>query len=211
VQKGATRRAVLCYEKAVHIYREISDAGWGCGFVFLPTKIQASSRISSHRNFMMLCAALMDQPAQAAYFSLLSAQAPPSVNSLKVLIEEAWKHGKAHSTIRTVTRCTHSYQVMTQKVQQGSTGNLSATRSGSGPPVRLYPNHSIVSLIFACARIIRGVHVQRDPVRYISKRDENTSLTAPPDLTSQISVPLMAVSCRIYIRICLIERRSLQK
>jgi hypothetical protein len=77
VEKGATRRAILCYENAVHIYREISDAGWGCG----------------HRNFMMLCAALMDHPAQAAYFSLLSAQAPPSVNGLQVLIEEAWKHG----------------------------------------------------------------------------------------------------------------------
>ncbi|KAH9030674.1 DUF1671-domain-containing protein, partial [Lactarius pseudohatsudake] len=64
VQKGATRRAIW-------------DAGWGCG----------------HRNFMMLCAALMDQPTQAAYSSLLSAHTPPSVNSLKVLIEEAWGHG----------------------------------------------------------------------------------------------------------------------
>ena len=94
VQKGATRRAVLCYEKAVHIYHEIWDAGWGCGFVFLPTEIRVSSRISSYRNFMMLCAALMDQPAQAAYPLLLSAQTLPSVNGLKVLIEEAWKHGK---------------------------------------------------------------------------------------------------------------------
>ncbi|KAI9466004.1 peptidase family C78-domain-containing protein [Lactarius psammicola] len=77
VQKGATRRAFLCYEKAVHIYHEIWDAGWGCGY----------------RNYMMLCAALMDQPTQAAYSLLLSAQTPPSVNSLKVLIEEAWRHG----------------------------------------------------------------------------------------------------------------------
>jgi len=43
---------------------------------------------------MMLCAALMDQPTQVAYSLLLSAQTPPSVNNLKVLIEEAWKHGK---------------------------------------------------------------------------------------------------------------------
>jgi hypothetical protein len=43
---------------------------------------------------MMLCAALMDQPTQAAYPLLLSAQTPPSVNGLKVLIEEAWKHGE---------------------------------------------------------------------------------------------------------------------
>jgi hypothetical protein len=94
VQKGATHRAVLCYEKAVHIYHEFWDAGWGCGFVFLPSEIRVSSRIYSYRNFMMLCAALMDQPTQAAYSLLISAQTPPSVNGLKVLIEEAWKHGK---------------------------------------------------------------------------------------------------------------------
>ena len=93
VQKAATCRAVLGYEKAVHIYHEIWDAGWGCGFVFLPPMIRVPSRSSSYRNFMMLCAALMDQPVQAAYPLLLSAEAPPSVNSLKVLLEEAWKHG----------------------------------------------------------------------------------------------------------------------
>lgn len=93
---------------------------------------------------MMLCAALMDQPTQAVYFSLLSAQAPLSVDGLKVLVEEAWKDGKAHSAIHTVTHYTHSYQVLTQKVQHGSTGNLLDTRSGSGPPVVLHPNHSIV-------------------------------------------------------------------
>jgi hypothetical protein len=145
VQKGATRRAVLCYEKAVHIHREIWDAGWGCGFVFLQTKIQMSSQISSYRNFMMLCAVLMDQPVQASYSSLLNAQAPPSVNGLKILIEEAWKYGRAHSTICTVTRCTRSCQVLTQKVHKDSTGNLSAVKSGSGLPVRLCPNHSIVA------------------------------------------------------------------
>jgi hypothetical protein len=31
VERNTTRRAVLCYERAVHIYREIWDAGWGCG------------------------------------------------------------------------------------------------------------------------------------------------------------------------------------
>jgi hypothetical protein len=144
VQEGATRRAVLCYEKAVHIHREIWDAGWGCGSVFLPIKIQMSSRIFSYRNFMMLCAALMDQPTQAAYNSLFSSQAPPSVNGLKVLIEDAWMHGKAHSTVSTVTRCTRSYQVLIRKVQKDLKGNLSAARSGSGLLVRLRLNHSVV-------------------------------------------------------------------
>lgn len=41
----------------------------------------------------MLCAALMDQPTQVAYPLLLSAHTPPGVNSLKALIQEAWKHG----------------------------------------------------------------------------------------------------------------------
>ncbi|KAI0306763.1 peptidase family C78-domain-containing protein [Multifurca ochricompacta] len=77
VEKGATCRAVLCYERAVHIYHEIWDVGWGCGY----------------RNFMMLCAVLMDQRIQPAYSSLLCTPAPPSVNNLKRLIEEAWSQG----------------------------------------------------------------------------------------------------------------------
>ncbi|KAH9004936.1 DUF1671-domain-containing protein [Lactarius hatsudake] len=35
VQKGATRRAVLGYERAVHIYHEFWDMGWGCGLKVL--------------------------------------------------------------------------------------------------------------------------------------------------------------------------------
>ncbi|KAI0256488.1 peptidase family C78-domain-containing protein [Lactifluus subvellereus] len=77
VEKGVTRRAVLCYERAVHIYRELWDAGWGCGY----------------RNFMMACAALMDQRIQPAYSSLLGAPTLPGVNNLKVWIEEAWGRG----------------------------------------------------------------------------------------------------------------------
>ncbi len=56
-------------------------------------------------------------------------------------------------------------------------------------------------LMSACARIIRGIHVQRDPVCYVLKQDGDTSLTAPPDLNLQISIPLVAVSCRIYLYI----------
>jgi hypothetical protein len=43
---------------------------------------------------MMACTALMDQRIQPTYSSLLGASTPPGVNSLKVLIEEAWKHGE---------------------------------------------------------------------------------------------------------------------
>lgn len=50
-----------------------------------------------------------------------------------------------------------------------------------------------------CARIICGIHVQRDPVCYILKQDQDTSLTSPPVLKLSISIPLVAVSCRIYI------------
>ncbi|KAJ7445762.1 peptidase family C78-domain-containing protein [Mycena galericulata] len=49
---GNTRRAVLCYDRAVLVNREVWDAGWGCGY----------------RNFMMACTSLMDQQFQPMYF-----------------------------------------------------------------------------------------------------------------------------------------------
>ncbi|KAI0048215.1 DUF1671-domain-containing protein [Auriscalpium vulgare] len=77
VERNHTRRAVLCYDRAVHIYHEQWDTGWGCGY----------------RNFLMACTALMDQQFQDLYFSLLDASPSPSVENLKALIEEAWKAG----------------------------------------------------------------------------------------------------------------------
>lgn len=29
--RGQLRRAALCFDKAVHVHREIWDSGWGCG------------------------------------------------------------------------------------------------------------------------------------------------------------------------------------
>ncbi|KAF7974549.1 hypothetical protein HWV62_11898, partial [Athelia sp. TMB] len=75
--RGATQRAVLCYDRTVHIAREFWDVGWGCGY----------------RNYLMACTALMDQPAQPLYFALLDDTSPPSVRNLQHLIESAWKHG----------------------------------------------------------------------------------------------------------------------
>lgn len=74
---GNTRRATLCYDRAVLINREVWDAGWGCGY----------------RNYMMACAALMDQPFQPMYFPLLDHPTPPSVRNLQQWIEDAWKAG----------------------------------------------------------------------------------------------------------------------
>lgn len=48
----------------------------------------------SYRNFMMLCAALMDQHMKPEYSFLLSNPIPPGVNNLKVWIEEAWISGE---------------------------------------------------------------------------------------------------------------------
>ncbi|KAF9472771.1 DUF1671-domain-containing protein [Pholiota conissans] len=59
---GQLRRAALCYDKTVHIRREIWDASWGCGY----------------RNFLMACAALMSQTQQPMYFPLLDSPLPPS-------------------------------------------------------------------------------------------------------------------------------------
>lgn len=43
---------------------------------------------------MMLCAALVEQRMKPGYSSLLSNPTPPSVNNLKVWIEEAWQSGE---------------------------------------------------------------------------------------------------------------------
>ncbi|KIK63690.1 hypothetical protein GYMLUDRAFT_40754 [Collybiopsis luxurians FD-317 M1] len=75
--KGTTTRAVLCYERAVLINRQIWDANWGCGY----------------RNFLMSCAVLLDQPYQPMYFPLLDQPIPPGIRNLQRWIEEAWKNG----------------------------------------------------------------------------------------------------------------------
>ncbi|KAJ3984194.1 peptidase family C78-domain-containing protein [Lentinula detonsa] len=75
--KGTTTRAVLCYERAVYISRQMWDASWGCGY----------------RNFLMSCAALMDQPYQPLYFPLLDQPVSPGIRNLQTWIEEAWKNG----------------------------------------------------------------------------------------------------------------------
>jgi len=75
--KGATQRAVLCYERTPHILRENFDTAWGCGY----------------RNFLMTCAALMDQQSQTTYFPHLDAPLPPGVRNLQHWLEDAWKLG----------------------------------------------------------------------------------------------------------------------
>lgn len=72
-----TTRAVLCYERTPHISRELFDSGWGCGY----------------RNFLMACAALMDQPIQPLYFCHLDDPLAPGVRNLQQWIEDAWKQG----------------------------------------------------------------------------------------------------------------------
>ncbi|KAF9456722.1 peptidase family C78-domain-containing protein [Collybia nuda] len=78
--QGSTRRAALCYERSVHISREHWDIGWGCGY----------------RNFLIACAALMDQPLQPLYFPLLGTPIGPGIRNLQSWIEDAWKDGFDH-------------------------------------------------------------------------------------------------------------------
>ncbi|KAF8558484.1 hypothetical protein OG21DRAFT_1481466 [Imleria badia] len=87
-KKGATQRAVLCYERTPHILREQFDLGWGCGHVDSPAFGNAR-----YRNFLMTCAALMDQPLQTLYFPLLDDPSPPGVRNLQRWLEDAWKQG----------------------------------------------------------------------------------------------------------------------
>ncbi|EIN07686.1 DUF1671-domain-containing protein [Punctularia strigosozonata HHB-11173 SS5] len=75
--QGKTQRAVLCYERAVHVATENWDMGWGCGY----------------RNFLMACAALMDQPFQQLYWPIIDAEPSPGVRNLQTWIEAAWKQG----------------------------------------------------------------------------------------------------------------------
>ncbi|KAG1749073.1 peptidase family C78-domain-containing protein [Suillus paluster] len=75
--KGSTRRAVLCCESATHMSVEAFDRRWGCGY----------------RNFLMACAALMNQQIQNIYYALLDDPFPPGVRNLQRWIEAAWKEG----------------------------------------------------------------------------------------------------------------------
>lgn len=92
-EKNHTRRAVLCYDRAVHIEQESWDRGWGCGYAIHHMWIDSSHHVYRYRNFLMACTALMDQPYQEGYISLLDSPLPPSVKNLQTIIEEAWKHG----------------------------------------------------------------------------------------------------------------------
>ncbi|KAF9532353.1 peptidase family C78-domain-containing protein [Crepidotus variabilis] len=71
------RKAVLCYEKTVHVSRDMWDVSWGCGY----------------RNFLMVCASLMSQTQQPMYFPLLDAPISPSIRNLQRWIEDAWSEG----------------------------------------------------------------------------------------------------------------------
>ncbi|KAI6151007.1 peptidase family C78-domain-containing protein [Pisolithus tinctorius] len=74
--KGFTDRAVLCYERTPYIAVAF-DRGWGCGY----------------RNFLMACAALMDQKIQPSYLGYLNNPIPPGVRNLQQWIEDAWEQG----------------------------------------------------------------------------------------------------------------------
>jgi hypothetical protein len=92
--EGITCRAALCYKGSVHIHRELWDASWGCGYV----RCVRSCAISydgefRYRNFLMACAALMDQTLQPLYFPLLDAPIGPGVRNLQTWIEAAWQAG----------------------------------------------------------------------------------------------------------------------
>ncbi|KAF8906128.1 peptidase family C78-domain-containing protein [Mucidula mucida] len=53
--RGKTRRAGLCWDRAIYICGQPWDRGWGCGY----------------RNFVMACSGLVEQQEQPMYFALL--------------------------------------------------------------------------------------------------------------------------------------------
>ncbi|RPD65986.1 hypothetical protein L227DRAFT_597351 [Lentinus tigrinus ALCF2SS1-6] len=46
-----------------------------------------------YRNYLMACAALMDQQHQPMYFPLLDAPVPPGIRNFQILLERAWRDG----------------------------------------------------------------------------------------------------------------------
>ena len=49
--------------------------------------------LSSYRNFLMACTALIDQQVQPFYFPALDEPVPPGVRNLQLWIETAWEAG----------------------------------------------------------------------------------------------------------------------
>ncbi|KAJ8502299.1 hypothetical protein ONZ51_g45 [Trametes cubensis] len=76
-EKGMTQKAWLAFDRAVHVQGEAWDRSWGCGY----------------RNYLMACAALMDQQVQPMYFPLLDSPLAPGVRNLQQTLEEAWQKG----------------------------------------------------------------------------------------------------------------------
>ncbi|KAG8217299.1 peptidase family C78-domain-containing protein [Butyriboletus roseoflavus] len=102
-RKGVTQRAVLCYERTPHIYHESFDSSWGCGY----------------RNFLMTCAALMDQQFQSVYFAHLDSPSPPGVRNLQKWLEDAWKDGYDDIGARDF-----NHKLVNTKKKLGTGGNL---------------------------------------------------------------------------------------
>ena len=70
------------------------DRGWGCGCVgFWSDVAYLSDILCRYRNYLMACAALMDQQIQPMYFPLLDTPSTPGVRNLQIMVERAWRDG----------------------------------------------------------------------------------------------------------------------
>lgn len=69
-------------------------AGMTCGVKPILNYTEVQCR---YRNYLMACAALMDQQAQPMYFPLLDAPVPPGIRNLQILLERAWRAGESNS------------------------------------------------------------------------------------------------------------------
>jgi hypothetical protein len=113
----------------------------------------------------MLCATLMDQRMKPEYSSLLSSPTPPGVNNLKVWIEEAWKSGKYLREFTQVTCIDLLTSGFDPEGAEGLKGKLVGHKKWIGTAGRfVFQSQSISQLIAARARIVRGIHVQRNSV-----------------------------------------------
>ena len=164
---------------------------------FCPAQIQRPSRVVRYRNFMMLCATLVDQHVQPGYFSLLTHPTPPGVNNLKVWIEEAWQSGSCIHKIRAGAWIDPFMSGFDPEGAEGLKGELVGhkkwigtagifvphSRSTQSADHRTYKNCTSHSLTEEFRRPLFGL--RRTP--------ESHSYFSGPD--SPTSIPPMAVSC----------------
>ncbi|TRM57596.1 peptidase family C78-domain-containing protein [Schizophyllum amplum] len=166
IQRGKTRRAVVCDHRATHVASEMFDRTWGCGY----------------RNFLMACALLMIQEKQPAYAMLLERHIPPSVRNLQRWLEEAWAAGFDPEGAKQLKKLVGTGKWI-------GTADLWVALAYKGIPAELVdfnlerqPNADIV---------VQWIMDYFEPKRQAAPTDVNSALMSSSPITSTDKMPLI--------------------